>query len=218
MSFMSSISQLVRAKSTEAVEKVRDENRIPILNQEIIDLESRMHEVDHACAMASANVVSKKRQIESLSAKITHDRAEGSAAKAAGDIATATNYAHTIAAETDSLNKLNDELVTLIANAKSINDSQSNVQAKHDELVARVRELKQNATQALALRGEAKALQGANEAASQINSDDMDSLAGKIEADNDLANEEFKRATASFAPPPSDPLANKAAQDILNSL
>ena len=69
------------------------------------------------------------------------------------------------------------------------------------------------------LEGESKAMAATASVGASLDANTVGTMAEKIQERSDVAQEEFNRTVATFAPAePADPIKTQAATDLLNSL
>jgi phage shock protein A len=218
MSLLHRVSTLISAGANEAVDKAIDHNSIPVVKQEIRDLEVKQSEVTHFAAAADANVTIINNQITAVQKDIDHNTAEAKAAKAQGDIPTATAYAQKVVDAKGHLETLNQQLENAKTNAQHMNDAAAQVTARHDALMTQLRSLEAEDQQARALNTASAGLKVVQDLTDSVDGPNVDNLAQHIHEKSVTAQAEFDRTAASFKPTPVDPLANAAATDLLASL
>jgi len=89
--------------------------------------------------------------------------------------------------------------------------------SKHDAILARVRELETKDRSSKDLEQATRSIKSAGAALNDGVDSSVDNLAQRIDARNDVAQEEFNR-TAGELDTPEDPLKTKAVDDILADL
>jgi phage shock protein A len=221
MGLFSKISVVARAHANEVVDKVIDMNSIPVVTQYIRDLETNLSDLKHQAAVAAANVTTLTNQQTGLLNSVAQNKARAKAFKDQGDEANARKVVETTIVP---LQAQADALTPQIATAKDasqhLDAAVAQVQTRHDSMVQQLRTLQTKDRSAHAMEGATKAMKAAAGVVSNLDaSQSVDNLASRIDARNDVANEEFNRTVNEFAPPePADPLAKAAADSIFNSL
>lgn len=218
MSFFHKLTTLVSAGANEAVDKAIDHESIPVVKQEIRDLEVKQNEVNHFAAAADANVTIINNQIMVVQKDIDHNTAEAKAAKAQGDMTTATAYAQKAVDAKAHLDTLTQSLESAKTNAQHMNDAAAQVSARHDALMTQLHSLEAEAQQAHALETATAGLKVVQNLTDSVDGPNVDNLAQRIHEKSVTAQAEFDRTAAGFKPVPVDPLKNAAANDLLASL
>lgn len=219
MSLFQKISLLTRANANDLVNKAIDKQSIPVITQTIADLEVHMREGAHMAAAAAANVTTLTNRQNALNAKIAHDTTAAKAFKAQGDLANATKLVNGIVADQATVTSLTTDIANAKANSEHMDASQAQIQAHHDELVAQLHTLQTQVKNASVLEGESKAMAATASVGASLDANTVGTMAEKIQERSDVAQEEFNRTVATFAPAePPDPIQAQAATDLLASL
>ena len=223
MSFFDKLSLLTRANANVLVNKAIDKQSIPVITQTIADLEVHMREGAHLAAAAAANVTTLTNRLNALNTKIAHDTAVAKAFKAQGDLVNAKKVIEDpingIIANQATVARLTTDIANAKTNSEHMDASQAQIQAHHDELVAQLHTLQQVDHSTKVLEGESKAMAATASVGAALDADTIGSMAQRITEKGDVAQEEFNRTVATFAPAaPADPIKAQAANDLLNSL
>jgi phage shock protein A len=214
------ISLLTRAHANEIVEKVIDEDSIPVVTQTIRDLEANLAAMKHQAAVFAANTTTTTNQQNGLLAEIDHDKLKAKAFKDAGNVDAAKTVVSAILNKQAEADALTPQIATSKAASEHMDASVAQVQARHDQLVRQLRSLQTQDRSATTMAGATKSMKQAEDLVANLDQNQsVDNLAGRIQAKSDVANEEFNRTVAEFAPAePADPLKTAAENDLFNSL
>jgi phage shock protein A len=219
MSLFAKLSLLTRANANDIVNKQIDRQSIPVITQTIADLEVHMREGAHMAAAAAANVTTLTNRQNALNTKILHDTATAKAFKAQGDLVNAKKVVDGIIVDQATVTGLTTDIANAKANSEHMDASQTQIKAHHDELVAQLHTLQTQDRNTKVLEGESKALAATASVATALDANTIGSMAQRITEKGDVAQEEFNRTIADFAPAaPADPIQAQASADLLNSL
>jgi phage shock protein A len=220
MSLFAKISLVTRAHANDLVDKVIDENSIPVVTQTIRDLETNLADMKHQAAVAAANVTTVTNQQTNLLNTIATDKLKAKAFKDAGNADAAKSLINTIVDLQAEADALTPQIATAKEASQHLDAATTQVQGRHDQLVRQLHTLQTQDRVSTAQAGATKSMKAAASVISNLDANNsVDNLAARIQAKADVNNEEFNRTVAEFAPAePADPLKAKAADDLFNSL
>jgi len=156
-------------------------------------------------------------QLASIQLEIDHNTAEAKAAKATGDIPTATAYAQKVVDAKAHLDSATQQLTNAKTNAQHMNEAAAAVTARHDALMSNLHSLEAEAQSAHTLEAANAGLKLAADLTTSVDGPNVDNIANRIHERNVTAQAEFDRTAAGFKPL-ADPLQSAAATDLLASL
>lgn len=217
MSFMQRIRLVVKAEANNLLDRAIDLNSIPVLKQYIRDLEDAIGKTQHEAAVASASVTTLNRQKTGLDYAINHDKAVASTYLNKGDEASARSVALRIHNQQEQSDSFAEQITAAKEQSKQLDSVVEKLNTKHSEIMSRLHILENKDRSAKALEGATASLKSAGALVSDNLNNSLDNISQKIEARNDVAQEEFNRAMGTLDTPP-DPTKEAAVDDILNSL
>lgn len=217
MGFLNKTRVVIMAHMNELVDKAVDMNSIPVLKQYVRDLEDATATTRHQSAVAAAQVTGLERDLKLAQDDITTDTARAKAFVAQNNEAGARTVAGRIADHQQTVATLTAQIATAKEQSHALDASVEKMRAKHDTILARVRDLESKDSSARALEQATASIKSADAALHQGVDSSVDDLAKRIDSRNDVAREEFARTTAEMDEP-EDPLKKQAVDDILAGL
>lgn len=215
---MSGFFQKLRAVTLGAahdlLDKAIDMNSPSMLRQYVRDLEDAIGKMNSEAAVQIGQVRTLKREQGDLQAKVDADTAfvktiltsNPELAKSKAVLIVQNNkHLEQIALDLENQQKMADDLTLSV----------SKLQAKHDLMVSRVRELERIDRDSKAKESAASALSAAGSLVGSIDSQSIDDLEGRMRRRNDVAGAKFDQAMSSV---PEDSTNSDEADALLASL
>lgn len=215
--FMQRLRTVVKAEVNTLLDKVVDMNSIPVLKQYVRDLEDAIGKTQHEAAVSAASIVTLNRQKGDLQHTIDHDRSVVTAYLAKTDEKNARLVATRIQANTEQANSLQQQIDSAKEQSQQLETVVEQLNTKHTQIVSRVRILETKDRSAKSIESATTSLKAAGGLLNNDVNSSIDNLSQKIDARNDVAQEEFRRTVGGFETAP-DPVTDAAVDDILNSL
>lgn len=217
MSIFNKVRVIVLGHVNDLLDKAIDMNSLSAVRQYVRDLEEAQTKVEHEAAVAAANVTTLTKQHTALDTAIGQNLSRIKAYLAQNNEAAARALGGTVHDEQQELASLDAQITEAKANSQSLDTAAEQIKARHQQMLSQVRTLESKDRSSHALEQSTAALKGAQTLTEGVDGASVDNLAQKINARNDVAQEEFKRTMGGFAAP-EDPLKTAAVDDLLNSL
>jgi len=217
MSFLAKTRTVILGHLNELLDKTIDLDSIPVLKQYVRDLEDAIDSAKHQTAVSAAQVTTLTRERIRTLSLIKDDKLRAQAFLAQSNEAAARTVAARIADNTHMTASLEAQIATAQQQSQTLQSAVDKMVSKHDAILARVRELETKDRSSKDLEQATRSIKSAGAALNDGVDSSVDNLAQRIDARNDVAQEEFNR-TAGELDTPEDPLKTKAVDDILADL
>jgi phage shock protein A len=203
----------------ELLDKAIDMNSIPVLKQNVRDLEDGIATTKHTAAMAAAQVTTLTRQRDEAQGHIEHNKALAQAflKQSPPNENAARAAAESIRTETKTVEALTAQIADAQNQAQQLDAAVQRMQTLHDERLQRIKALQIQDQASKGLEVSTKALKNFQSTMESVNSTSVDNVEQRIHERNDLAKEEFNRTVGDIQPA-ADPIKDAEVDDILNSL
>ena len=219
MSFLQKTREVVMGNLNELVDKTIDLNSIPVLKQQVRDLEDAIALAEHQTAVAAAQVTTLTRELAATNGDIEQDKKRAQAFLAINppNEVAARVVASRIADHRHTAESLTAQVATAKQQSETMSAGVEKMRAKHDFYLNRVRTLQGKDQMAKALDKSTAAIKSMDAALGSGIDGSVDDVARRVDAHADLAQEEFSRLSAKLDGP-EDPLKKQAVDDVLNEL
>lgn len=217
MPLFSKIRTVSLAYANTIVDKVIDENSIPVVKQHIRDIETARDQISHESAVASANVKILQQNIDGKAHLIELDKKRASDFLAQNNEPAARAVASRIHDEQTEYDSLKEQMDPAQTQAQQMQTTLQQLITRHDSLMSQLRRLESEDHTATALHTANSALKSVAALTSNDVNSSVDNVEQKIHQRNMVETEEFNQTMASMQEPP-DPEKDAAVDDILNSL
>lgn len=218
MGFLQKTRTVILGHLNDLLDKSIDMNSIPVLKQYVRDLEDAIDSAQHQSAVSTAQVTTLSRELEVTQKSIDTDKQRAQAFLAKSNEQAARSVASRIHDQQQTVESLKSQITTATQQAAAMEVAVAKMQTKHNAMLTQVRTLEGKDRNSKALEQAASSIKSAATALGTSVDANVDDLARRIDARNDLAQEEFKRATDDMNSAPEDPLKEAAVDDILAGL
>lgn len=221
---MSTFLQKVRLITLGAVHDLLDRkidmNSPSVLRQYTRDLEDALEKMHNETAIAGGRVRTLKREAGDLESRIASGTSQIQRLLASTDADRenrAREQGSVVVRLQQTLETNKQELVSAVANLSSLETAVANLEAKHRDIVERVRDLERLDRSTKSMEAAADALNQAGRLVQSGADVSVDDVQARMRERNDVATEKFTRAMGDIRTE-EDPAHRDAVDDLLNSL
>lgn len=199
--FLSRLRTLTAGAAHDLLDKVIDMNSPSMLRQYLRELEDAIGRLNGEAASQQGLLLTLRREQGDLQEKIAADKtAIAKLLTTPAGQARATAMAATVLQEQKQLDQKNIDLASQRKAADDLAGSVQRVQVKHDQMLARVRELERLDRETKAKEKTASALSAAGALASSVSSPSVDDLETRMRQRHDMATARFDQAMGTLPP------------------
>lgn len=214
--FLSKLRIVTLGTANDLLDKAIDTNSPSAIRQYVRDLEDALAKMQNEAAVAAGTIRTLQRESNDLTSNIqTGKLTIQKLLPANADLA--RTKATEIVSLQDQLAQHTKDLDAARQSSKALDAAVSNIQIKHDQMLARVRELEHLDRDTKAKEQAAGAMQAAGRLVSGGADMSVDDVESRMRARNDVANAKFDRAVGSTTVQ-DDPETTAAVDDLLSSL
>jgi phage shock protein A len=218
-SLLNKLSLLMHAEANEAADTQLSKHSIPVLTQQITDIEASLATAKHQAAVAAATVTTYKERATTLQDAITTDTQRAAAWVAQGNTDMARQVGERVIKTKADLTALENQITMATTASQRMDSAVQTFQTKHDDLVSTLRNLRTEDGNAKAVEGMTASLKSVESLTNSVDPTSLTNAAENIHQRDNVAQEEFNRTINSpDFKPEVDPLQNAAVDDFLKSL
>jgi phage shock protein A len=218
MSFLQTTRTLILGNLNELLNKTIDLNSIPVLKQEVRNLEEAMESTKFQVAKATAQAeTTLPRELERTNADIEADKRRAQAFLTQGNEKAAREIAARISDHQQVATSMAAQIETAKHQLQALQSQLEKMRTKHDYYLTRVRDLDRTDQSTKDMKMSNAAMKRANAVLGSGIDGSVDDVARRIEAAHDVAQAEFDQTNAELDTP-EDPLKTQAVDDILSQL
>lgn len=199
--FLAQLRTLTVGSAHDLLDKAIDLNSPSMVRQRVRDIEDALGKLNSEAAIAEGQLRTLNREQSELTQKIETDKAmvakllESTDPKAAG---LARAKAGLIVVEQKQLTQKLADIQTQQSESDKLQGAVANLQAQHDQMASRVRQLENLDRDSKAKEQAAKALTSAAEIMGSINASSIDNVESRVRQRNDVAGAKFDQAMGSM--------------------
>lgn len=217
MSFIQNLRSLVVGKANDLLNAKIDENSPTVLRQNIRDLEEALDQMRNNAAAEAGALKTLTREAGDLQSKIDNSTAviaEIMKGNSPNKEAAARLRATDVVMWKKMLTEKNARITEQQTTSAQLDDAVTKLQSRHDQLVARVRELERLDRDTKAREQAAKTVEYAGKIVQQGANISIDDIESKMRAKNDVSQVKFDRAMGTLHTDP-DPQTSQEVDDLL---
>lgn len=199
--FLQKLRIVTLGAAHDLLDKAVDMNSPSALRQYVRDLEDAIGKMNSELAVQEGGVRTLTREYGDLGHKIVGDKNDVKALVAAGKNDVARGRAAIIVEEQKHFDQMGIDITSQQNVIDQLQTSSQNLQAKHDLMVQRVRELERLDRDSKTKEQAASAVTAANSILGADGSESIDNLEEHMRERNDVASAKFDRAMASTPQP-----------------
>lgn len=218
MSFLNKTRALILGTVNDLVDKTIDLNSPTVIRQYVRDLEGAIDTVRSNTAIQDGQYRTMVREQSELTTKIANDKAIMTKLLTSTD-PTAAGIAHSKATITVQdqqwLNSMTESIAAQQKVSEQMKQTVTQLETKHEEMLARVRELERMDRDTKAKESAANAITQAGKIAGNIDNPSVDDVQDRMHRRNDVASAQFDAAMGSMH---TDQPDSEDVNDLLDSL
>jgi phage shock protein A len=181
----------------DLLDKVIDLNSPSAVRQQVRDIEDAINRLSTDAAVESGSLRTQTREKSELESKIATDKATITKLEASTDpnaAAITRAKKQLVITEVGNLNSLTDQITNQTKEVSDLNSTVQLLNAKHDQLVARVRFLENLDRDTKSKEHADSAIKNVGFVLNSINNGSIDNLQQRMQARNDVANAKFEQS------------------------
>lgn len=197
MNFVTKLRAVTLGAAHDLLDKAVDLNSPSVVRQYVRDLEAALDKLKSESAIQDGTLRTQLREQSDLQSSIESDKATISKLLASTDPtgkALATAKANLVITKQQHLAEIADAITNQQNVAIGMKNAVISLESKHDQMVARVRELERLDRESKAKESAASAITNAGRIISDIDSPSVDDLADRMHRRNDVASAKFDQA------------------------
>ena len=211
MSFLQKLRAVTLGTAHDLLDKAVDMNSPSILRQYIRDLEDALGKMNSEVAIQNGQLRTMKRERDDLSHVIDTDKATAKSLLASQPDR-ARSKAELVVVNQKHLDQMDIDIQNQQKTAEDLAGAVEKLQAKHDQMLSRVRELERIDRDSKTKEATAAALSNAGSLANSVSSRSVDDVEDRMRRRNDVASAKFDQAMSSM---PDEHPADSAEVDAL---